>query len=194
MKTIQSTQQSLLTSQLFYKIEGPETHDAKEGLNSGLFNRYLATSGSKIVDLEGPLFVDLFQQSRLLVNGVSIGIKLWPSHDAFRLITNSLNPDKKVQIIDVRFKLCIQRLNGGALVAHEKLLHEQPAMYPYLRSDIKTTSIAAGQYGYSVDDLFQGLVPNKLIVGLVSSVAYTGDYGKNPFFFNLTTAAHWACT
>ena len=117
------------------------------------------------------------------MNGVSIGIKLWPSHDAFRLITNSLNPDQKVQILDVRFKLCIQRLNGGSLVAHEKLLHEQPAMYPYLRSDIKTTSIAAGQYGYSMDDLFQELVPNKLIVGLVSSVAYTGDYGKSPFYF-----------
>ena len=183
LKTNQSTQQSLLTSQLFYKDEGPETNDAKEGPNGGLFNRYVATSGGKIVDLEGPLFVDLFQQSRLLVNGVSIGIKLWPSHDAFRLITNSLNPDQKLQIIDVRFKLCVQRLNRGALVAHEKLLHAQPAMYPYLRSDIKTTSIAAGQYGYSVDDLFQGLVPNKLIVGLVSSVAYTGDYGKNPFYF-----------
>ena len=40
-----------------------------------------------------------------------------------------------------------------------------------------------GQFGHSVDDLFQGLVPNKLIVGLVSSAAYTGDYGKNPFYF-----------
>ena len=40
-------------------------------------------------------------------------------------------------------------------MAHKKLLHEQPAMYPYLRSEIKTTSIASGQYGYSVDDIFQ---------------------------------------
>ena len=68
-------------------------------------------------------------------------------------------------------------------MAHEKLLLEQRAMYPYLRSEINTTSIASGQYGYSVDDIFQGLVPSKLIVGLVSSVAYTGDYGKNPFYF-----------
>ena len=63
-------------------------------------------------------------------------------------------------------------------------------MYPYLRSEIKTTSIAMGQYGLSVDDLFQGLVPNKLIVGLVSSAAYTGDYGKTHSIFNLTTVAH----
>ena len=106
--------------------------------------------------MEGPLFLDLFEQSRLLVNGVSIGIKLWPSQDAFRLKTDSLTPKQKVQIVDVCFKLCVQRLNGGALVAHEKLLQEQPAMYPYLRSEIKTTSIAMGQYGLSVDDLFQG--------------------------------------
>ena len=94
----------------------------------GLFNRYWATRGGKIVDLEGPIFIDLFQQPRLLVNGVTIGIKLWPSHDAFRLITDSLNPDQMVKIVDVRFKLCVQRLNGGALVAHEKLLHESTSL------------------------------------------------------------------
>ena len=123
------------------------------------------------------------------MNGVSIGIKMWPSHDAFRLITDSLITDEKVEIVDVRFKLCVQLLNGGALVADEKLLQEQHALYPYLRSEMKTTSITSGQYGYSVDDLFQSLVPNKLIVGLVSSVAYTaGDYGKNPFYFK-----HYDC-
>ena len=183
LKANLSTQENLLTSQLFYKDKGPDTNDAKTGSNRGLFERAVATIGGKIVDLEGPLFLDLFEQSRLLVNGVSIGIKLWPSQDAFRLITDSLTPNQKVQIVNVRFKLCVQRLNGGALVAHEKLLQEQPAMYPYLRSEIKTTSIAMGQYWLSVDDLFQGLVPNKLIVGLVSSAAYTGDYGKNPFYF-----------
>ena len=63
-------------------------------------------------------------------------------------------------------------------MAHEKLLHEQPAVYPYFWSELETTSIALGKYGYSVDDLFQGLVPNKLIVGLVLNIAYTGDYDK----------------
>ena len=183
LKTNQCTQKNVLTSQLFYKDTGPDMSDAKTGPNSGLFNRYLATIGGEIVDFEGPLYVDLFQQSRLLVNAVSIGIKLWPSLDAFRLISDSLNADQKVQIVDVRFKLCVQRLNGGVLVAHEKLFHEQPATYPYLRSAIKTAAIAPGQYGFSVDDLFQGLVPNKVIVGLVSSVAYSGDYSKSPLYF-----------
>ena len=105
MKTNQCIQTNVLTNQLFYKDTGSDTSDAKTGPNSGLFNRYLAIMGGKIVDLEGPLYVDLFQQSRLLVNGVSIGIKLWSSLEAFRLISDSLNADQKEQIVDVRFKL-----------------------------------------------------------------------------------------
>ena len=59
----------------------------------------------------------------------------------------------------------------------------EPAIYPYLKSNIKTTSIASGQYSFSVDDVFQGLVLCKLIVELVSSVAYMGDFRKNLFYF-----------
>ena len=185
LKTNRATQENILTSQLFYKDNGenPDTTDAKTGPNSGLFNRFMSTTGGQIVDLEGPLFLDLFQQQRLLVNGVSIGLKLWPSLDAFRLMSDSLSPNEKVQIVDVRFKLCIQRSNNGVLVAHQKLFQNQPAVYPYLRSEIKTASIAPGQYGFSADDIFQGLVPSKLVVGLVSSAAYTGDYAKSPFNF-----------
>ena len=40
-----------------------------------------------------------------------------------------------------------------------------------------------------MDDLYQGLVPNTLILGLVPSAAYTGHYGKNPFNFK-----HYNCS
>ena len=183
LKTNENVQKGELTSQLFYKDVGPDTDDAKTGPNSGLFNRSLATKGGKVVDLEGSLLIDVFQQPKLLLNGVSIGIKLWPSLDSFRLITDTIKADLKVQIVDASFRLCVQRIDGGLMMAHEKMIKMEPAIYPYLKSDIKTTSIASGQYSFSVDDVFQGLVPCKLIVGLVSSAAYMGDYRKNPFYF-----------
>ena len=52
LKTNESVQKAELTSQLFYKDVGPETDDVKSGPNSGLFNRYLATKGGKVVVLE----------------------------------------------------------------------------------------------------------------------------------------------
>ena len=183
LKTNENVQKGELTSQLFYKDVGPDTDDAKSGPNSGLFNRSLATEGGKVVDLEGSLLIDVFQQPKLLLNGVSIGIKLWPSLDSFRLVTDTPKADLKVQVVDAFFRLCVQRIDGGLMMAHEKMIKIEPAIYPYLKSDIKTTSIASGQYSFSVDDVFQGLVPCKLIVGLVSSAAYMGDYRKNPFYF-----------
>ena len=79
-------QKGVLTSQLFYKDTGLDTSDAKRGPNNGLFARYMFTIGGKIVDLEGPLLIDMFKQHRLLLNGVAIGIKLRPSLAAFRLM------------------------------------------------------------------------------------------------------------
>ena len=94
---------------------------------------------------------------------------------------------RNAEIRDIRKsslnRTCVHRIDGGLMMAHEKMIKMEPAIYPYLKSDIKTTSIASGQYSFSVDDVFQGLVPCKLIMGHISSAAYMEDYRKNPFYF-----------
>ena len=170
-------------SQLFYKDTVLVSSDAKTEQNNGLFVRYMSTVGGKIVDLEGSLLINVFQQPKLLFNGVGISIKLWPSLDAFRLILDSLTLDQKVQIVDASFKLRVQRLDEGLIVSNEKLLQIHLGIYPYLCSEIKTMAIPSGQYSFSADDIFRGLVPCKLIKGLVASASYMGDYGRNPFYF-----------
>ena len=189
LKTNKTVQDNLLTSQLYYKDVGDkDTTDAKTGTNEGLVARYTKTLGGHIVEIEGPLLLDVFQQPKLLINGVHMGLKLYPSTNTFRLISDSASPAEKVQIVDARFKVCVQRLNNEALLYHQKQIQTQPATYPYLRTDIKTIALASGQFSYSVDDLFQGLVPSTLVVGLVSSAAFNGDYKKNPFNFH-----HYHC-
>lgn len=184
LKTSATQQKYALTGQLFYKDTGDhDDSDAKTGSNGGLFNRYLRTTGGKIIDLEGSLHLDLFQQPRFMVSGVEIGLKLWPSQNAFRLMSDAISPAYKVQIVDARFKVCLQKLNPALIVAHENVFKNTSALYPYLRSEIKTASIASGQFSFSVDDMYQGLVPNRLIIGLVSSGGYMGDYKKSPFKF-----------
>lgn len=190
LQSNEAMQANLLGSQLFYKDTGNlDDNDGKTGTNGGLFKRYSLTKGSKIVEMEGPLHIDLFQQSKLLINGVSVGIKLHPTRDTFSIITDSITPDYRVKIVDAYFKLCIQRLTSSVLIAHEKLIQDTPAAYPYLRTEIKTTAIATGQFSYSADDIFQSLVPSKLIVGLVPSASFNGDYTKNPFNFK-----HYDCS
>ena len=61
------------------------------------------------------------------------------------------------------------------------MIQDTPPIYPYFRSEIKTTSIARGQYSFHTDDIFQGRVPNKIIKGTVPSISYNRDYNTNPF-------------
>ena len=73
LNTSENEQKGILTSQFFYKDTGDvDTNDAKTGNNEGLKTRYVKTQNGKIIDMEGPLRLDMFQQPKLLVNG-------WPS-------------------------------------------------------------------------------------------------------------------
>ena len=51
------------------------------------------------------------------------------------------------------------------------------------RTDIRTFNIAEGNFGMNIEDIWQGEVPTRLVVGFVKSQAYNGDYHLNPFHF-----------
>ncbi|XP_045208784.2 uncharacterized protein F54H12.2-like [Mercenaria mercenaria] len=171
----------LSNSQMFFKETGNMDETDANGDNLGLFLRHQRLKGGKIVDMEGPLLLDIFQQQRLIVNGVALTLKLWPNYDAFRIMSEDASV--KLQIVDASFKLCVQRLNPAIIVAHEKLFSDRHALYPYQRSVIKTLSVPQGNYNVTADDVFQGLVPNRLVLGLVKSSAFSGDHKKNPLNF-----------
>ena len=91
----------LRDSQLFQK-NTPGRHD---DANTGLFIRSLYTDKGRLLELEGPLHLDVFRQKRLIVNGVSLTLKLWPSKNAFRLMSSEEGAAYAVQILDASFKL-----------------------------------------------------------------------------------------
>nr|XP_022294816.1 uncharacterized protein F54H12.2-like [Crassostrea virginica] len=173
------------SSQLFLKDAAGhfDDPDVETGLNNELYSRWLYTRDGTVLDLEGPLLLDFFQQDRLILNGVGMTLKLWPSKNSFRLMSNSLQPDEKVRVVDASLKVCIQRPNPALLMAHNKLLEKDPALYPLTTSSLKIGSIGEGEYSFSADDMFQGEIPSRLMLGLVSSRAYSGDYKKSPFNF-----------
>lgn len=125
--TLLSTRESenvLRESQLFIKDDpGVDDPDVKSGMNTGLHRRSMYTNKGQIVEMEGPIHIDIFQQNRLLVNGVGLALTLWPSKDAFRLISNEDHASYKVQILDVSFKP-----DAGVMIAHTNLIKDSPAI------------------------------------------------------------------
>jgi hypothetical protein len=150
-------------------------------VNTGLFSRNERCKVSKIFDMQGPLYSDFFQQNRLLLNGVQLSVRLYPTSDAFRLM--SAKAEYKVEILDAILKVCYVKVSPGILLGHSEALKVSPARYFFDDSVIKTYAIAQGEFSITADDLFQGEVPKRLILTLISSDSLNGSFSKNPFNF-----------
>ena len=55
------------------------------------------------------------------------------------------------------------------MMSHDAALEIADSIYPFARTDIRTFSIAEGNFGMNIKDIWQGEVPTKLVVGLVKS-------------------------
>ncbi|KAK3091490.1 hypothetical protein FSP39_020208 [Pinctada imbricata] len=180
-----TTQKTIDTqSQLFIPDSGNvDDPDAAAGSNLGLYLRTKYSNNSQSVDMEGPIFMDICQQERFMINGVQITLKFWPSRENFFLLSSEEGMRYKIRVEDCILKCCYVKINPGVIVGHAEALAKQPVLYPFRRSDLKCFAIPAGQFHMNIDDVFQGEIPERLIVGLVSSKAYSGMYHLNPFNF-----------
>ena len=174
-----------LDCQLFVKDEGGlDMGDTDpNGRNNGLFLRASYTNRSKELELTGRLHVDLCQQDRLILNGVPINIKLWQNSDRFRLLSKDGAESYKVTITDASLKVASVKVNPDVILGQADVIKKSNALYPYTRSVVKTYAVPQGQFSFITDDVFQGEVPQQLVVGVVESAAVHGSYVKNPFNF-----------
>ena len=179
----------MLTSQaqggLFFKDTAGNMDDVRlSGSNNGFVERSKLIRNGNVATIEGVLYNDfILNQDRLLLNGVAVNIKLFQAKDEFRLLTNK-DEKYKFVITKAKFKVCQVAVNPSMILAHDEILSRSPAVYPFWRSDIKSYTVATGSHTFMIDNLYHGNVPSKIILGMVSNDAYSGDYTLNPFNFS----------
>jgi hypothetical protein len=176
--------QTQLQSQLYYKDDAVamEAVDPEGNpYNDGLWSRWLYTMNGQAVDMEGPLYVDVFQQEYLLVNGVAMKIKLTPSSDQFRLISS--NDNYKLKLEEIKLKVCYVDIHPTVYSHIITRLDKETVKYHYMRSDIYTHSIQKGENRVILSNVYQDKVPSQLIIALVNSDSYLGKINSNPFNF-----------
>ena len=136
-----------------------------------------------VVEFVGPLMADICNQDRLILPGVDIDIKLWPTRDEFHLITHPVGLRCKLLIDEIYLNVCKVNVSPEVMTGHDAALEISDSIYPFVRTDIRTFNIAEGNFGMNIEDIWQGEVPTRLVVGLVKSQAYNGDYHLNPYHF-----------
>jgi hypothetical protein len=184
LDTTEGYKNSQLAAQLFRKDNsGSMDADNIMGTNDGFNWRNNKVLGSKPVEMEGNLYLDICQQERLILNGVQLNIKMWPSRNPFKFMSSTEKADYKVKILEAYMKVCLITVNPAIMVAQREVIQMAPAVYPLKRSEIRVYSMSATEMNLNVENLFNGEVPHFLCVGLVSTDAFNGSYHKNPFNF-----------
>ena len=161
------------------------TYPISNPINNGLKTRcqWFGLQGrDKSVEFIGPLNADICNQNRLILNEVSVDIKLWPAKDAFRLICNNL-PGAKLVIEEICLKVCKVSVSPSVRLAHSSALKLSPARYPFNKVEIRPLSIDKGNSVANFNNIFQGNIPTKMIVGMVSQNNYIGNFNTNPLDF-----------
>ncbi|XP_054257268.1 uncharacterized protein F54H12.2-like [Macrosteles quadrilineatus] len=176
-----SAKKSHLTTTLFYEDKADKMDDC-DIANDGLVKRRGFVKKSTYVDMVGNLHLDLCNQDKFMLNGVEMRLRLVRSRNSFAVMSKTAT-DCKVHIREANLFVRRCKINPGVLVAHSKTLESGTAKYPITRVDVKSITLPSGILGKTLDSVFLGQLPKRIIVGLVDNVAFNGDFKKNPFNF-----------
>lgn len=157
--------------------------------NVGLFHRYNLTAKGKIAQFEGYLNLDVMGIQKFIPNGIGMQVKLFPNQNAFCLMSGEEDADYVVDVTELALKVQYIEPTNNLIIGHAEAFNNSLAIFPYMKSVLKNFTIPLGVQTWSIDTLYVNEIPDTLIVGMVDSKAYTGDYALNPFnfqHFNLT--------
>ena len=173
-------------STVLWAEDTPGHMDNINQANTGLIARRNMMN-NRTIDMMGHLHVDIFNQEKLLINGVEIRVRLTHSKDGFAIMdsTGLFNVDIKEATLLIRRV----RISPSVLITHANMLAKTTAKYNITRVDVKTVALYSGIQADSLDNIILGQLPKRIIVGFVPHRAYNGNRNHNPFnfkHFNLT--------
>lgn len=136
------------------------------------------------LELSSYIHSELMSQDKFLVNGVSMRLKFYRSKVGFCLMTTETDVNKyKIDITEAVLVVRKVRINPSVMVAHERALLKSNIKLNINRIDLKSITLSSGTISKSLDNIFIGQMPKRIIMGMVTSKAFNGSITTNPYNF-----------
>ena len=162
----------------------------KDTLNDDSFsNNSLEAQLSAEIKKDGvnicfPLLIDLASIDMYLLDGVSIRIRLEMASDSWIMNTHMSGNANKIKIDSAKMWLDRVTPHHNAILALNKSLQLNPVQYIFSKSLYKTYVIGSNQDAIMIDQPFGSCIPERLYLMMVDMQSFSGDYSRNPLFFN----------
>lgn len=155
----------------------PDVDNAPAPVNTGLRERARWSNGSRVVETRGRLHLDVFNQPKVLVNGVELILRFHRNKDEYVLLSSTPNEAFKVQI--TKAVLWMKKLTPSKSLV-EKYNGIQ-INYPISRCVLREFQVAQGRASWQPPNFHSGTLPTKFVMGFVREQAKIGSYTLNPF-------------
>lgn len=167
------------------------TTDLDEHFNKGAAIRIAETEGGKSFEVQGTLAADFFDLPKYLLNGVKIQLTLYPNRNDFVLMSSNENVDYELIIEDACLKVCVVDIANAIISAQNSVLESmKKAQYFMPRTELRSFTVAQGLQTAFLDNVFTAILPQKLVIVMVDSQAYSGHKNKSPFNFQHNKIKH----
>ncbi|KAF4529668.1 hypothetical protein B566_EDAN017509 [Ephemera danica] len=148
--------------------------------NSGYIARQALAAKSKTLSMLGRLHSDIFQQGRLIPNGVSLDVKLTPAKPNFALMSGDDEPDYRIKICDATLLVRKCKLSASVSLGHAAGAEIEPFKIPINRTEMRAITISQGLTTKEIPNHVIGQMPVRFACFLISNSALNGRYDKNP--------------
>ena len=175
-------QNQLKAGEFWYQDETTKFRDWE---SKAIKARMAAVAESKPFELMGRLHLDLAMQEKYLPNGIEIRLRLNRASPQFCLMVGEDDAYPSVVKIDVA-KVSVRTVQLLPAITNDlnQTIAQKQAKFPIRRVEVKTFTINAGLRSKIEDHLFQGQLPKRLFIGMVTNEEFNGSYASNPFKFS----------
>ena len=151
--------------------------------NTGYEKRSSRFKKSKEVEMLAPIHCQLFNTGRYLLRESKIEIELHRNSDKFILLSDKEENVYKCKVLDLVWYVWKVELQESANLAIDSRLMKDTAKYPIRRVSVINTELNSKGRIVTVNNLFSGDIPRRLILGFVPGKNFAGSLDTNPFNF-----------
>ena len=155
----------------------------KKTANMGNRWRFEVTKFSRVFEMVGRIHCDLFSQNKMIPGNCALRIRLQRADPKFSLVAKSTTKKYEVSIDSACLYVRQEQISPSVLHAHELALQKGRFKFPMRKIQMKFYTKSSGQQDISENNLIEGTLPRKVIIGLVKSQAFHGSYQSSPFNF-----------
>ena len=191
LETILSTNEQIQNTRLKSVIWERDTNNAEAdfrvgdaGANNGFKARALRFRASTIVTMIGRLHTDLFHQNLDIPPNIDLRVRLQPSRPEFYLKKPHDNAViYRFHFTKIRLLIRTKEASASLVLAHARMLQKSNFRIPFNKFSLKRHTITTGATNIELDNIYTGILPKRIIMGLVRDTHMHGQSDANPFLF-----------